>query len=669
SSGYLIEKNTLYGNVNGINADGLETSEIKNNLIYDNTSRGIYLNGNLASISSRDNLVLNNTVVVPSAGGNVVFIIRFAGGIPEATGNKLYNNILYHYGTAADDYTICIDTAAETGFESDYNVVMEYFGLDDGGTTLTFSEWQARGYDGNSIQASDTDLFTDPATNDYTLKSTSPAKNAGTTRAEVTDDIEGNSRPQGAAYDIGCYEYVEAIPNLVITTTSLDDGVVGEGYSQTCQATGGVTPYSWAVVTGSLPAGLSLNSSTGEISGTPTSAGTSNFTVEVTDSQGTPDSDTQALSITIFEDLVVTTSSLPDGTVGAAYSETVAATGGLPPYDWSVVSGNLPAGLSLNSLTGEISGTPTTAETANFTVEVADSANPSDSDQQALSITIYDDLDITTSILPDGTEGVAYSQTLAATGGLTPYTWSVVSGSLPAGLSLNSSTGDISGTPTTAETANFTVEVTDSQAVPDSDQQALSITVNPSQQQYQVTFQQGLDSYTGWEDSWIDGDNATTNYGTIDKSHLQYYSDDRQLHKFDLSSIPAGATIDSATLEIYAYKVTRGTPPIYAFRVMTPWEEMEVTYNNATTGVAWGVPGLQPDVDYDSTTAVLSPDVTGAGWASMDITSFVAAWHAGTYANEGVMLKIHNPGHIYSYMEDYTNDITLRPRLVVTYTY
>ncbi|MHC4714144.1 MAG: right-handed parallel beta-helix repeat-containing protein, partial [Planctomycetota bacterium] len=227
ASGYLIEKNTLYGNTNGINADGLETSEIKNNLVYDNTARGLYLNGFNALISSRNNLVLNNTVVVPSTGAYVVFIVRFTGGIPEATGNKLYNNILYHYGTSTDDYTICIDTAAETDFESDYNVVMEYFGLDDGAQTLTFAQWQARGYDLNSIQAADTDLFTDPASDDYTLKSTSPAKDAGTTRAEVTDDIVGTARPQGSAYDIGCYEYVEGIPDLVITTSSLADGTVG----------------------------------------------------------------------------------------------------------------------------------------------------------------------------------------------------------------------------------------------------------------------------------------------------------------------------------------------------------------------------------------------------------------------------------------------------------
>ncbi|MHC4714185.1 MAG: putative Ig domain-containing protein, partial [Planctomycetota bacterium] len=485
-SGYVVEKNTIYGNAsNGLHFDGMESSEVKNNLVYEVSSKGIFFVGFEGLVTPRNNKVANNTIMSNQAGtGSYVVLIlnTLPGTIPDGTGNQFYNNVLYHYGTAADDCSICIDTAAETGFESNYNVVMDAFGLDDGATLLTLAEWQGRGHDLNSIQAVDTALFVDPATYDYHLKSDSPAKDAGTTRAEVTDDIEGTARPQGSAYDIGCYEYVEGIPDLVITTSSLADGTVGVAYSETLAATGGVTPYSWAVISGSLPAGLSLNSTTGEISGTPTSSGTSNFTVEVTDSQTpTPDTDQQALSITIYDDLVITTSSLPDGQVGVAYSETLAASGGLPPYTWAVIAGSLPAGLSLNSSTGEISGTPTAYGTSNFTVEVTDSQGTPDSDTQALSIEVLpEDLVITTSSLPNGTEGVAYSETLAATGGITPYTWAVISGSLPAGLSLNSGTGEISGTPTSSGTSNFTVEVTDSQTpTPDSDTQALSIEVLP----------------------------------------------------------------------------------------------------------------------------------------------------------------------------------------------
>ncbi|MHC4714273.1 MAG: putative Ig domain-containing protein, partial [Planctomycetota bacterium] len=483
-SNWLVELNTCYDNpATGINCDGVEDSTMRNNLLYHNNSKGFSIYGIDGAVSSRNDRILNNTVVMPTDGSGY-YAITVTDDAGPPTGNKIFNNILYHYSTASNRGSICMATSGETGFESNYNVVMEYFGLDDNAQILTFAQWQARGYDLDSIQATDTALFVNPTGDDFHLKSDSPAKDAGTTLVDVTEDIEGNSRPQGSAYDIGCYEYVEGVQPLNITTTSLPDGDAGVFYSQTLAATGGVQPYSWAVISGALPSGLSLNSSTGEISGTPDTGETANFTVEVTDSDGPPSTDQQALSITInVANLVITTSSLPDGVVGTPYSQTLQATGGLTPYSWAVVSGSLPAGLSLNSSTGEISGTPTTEEVANFTVEVTDSQGTPDTDQQALSITIVgvpDPLEITTTSLPDGEVGVAYSQTLQATGGVTPYSWAVVSGSLPAGLSLNSSTGEISGTPTAYGTSNFTVEVTDSQGVPDSDQKALSIYVAPA---------------------------------------------------------------------------------------------------------------------------------------------------------------------------------------------
>ena len=163
---------------------------------------------------------------------------------------------------------------------------------------------------------------------------------------------------------------------LAITTTQLPVGVVGSAYPSgtTLAATGGVTPYaSWTVTSGSLPGGLSLASATGVISGTPTSAGTSNFTVKVTDAQA--NSKTASLSITVNAILQITTASpLPAGEVGATYTGvTLAATGGVPPYTtWSVTTGSLPGGLTLNSATGAITGTPTASGSFPFTMQVKD---------------------------------------------------------------------------------------------------------------------------------------------------------------------------------------------------------------------------------------------------------------------------------------------------------
>jgi hypothetical protein len=160
---------------------------------------------------------------------------------------------------------------------------------------------------------------------------------------------------------------------LSILTTSLYDAVVGVSYpplSQSLSAFGGKSPYTWTVTAGALPAGLALNSVTGVISGIPTAAGTSTFTVKVTDANNFQQS--RPLSIRVANPLVVIADSLPHGRQSAGYNHTAQATGGLGAHTWS--SSGLPAGLSLNSSTGTVTGTPTAAGT--FTVTATDSANP-----------------------------------------------------------------------------------------------------------------------------------------------------------------------------------------------------------------------------------------------------------------------------------------------------
>lgn len=176
--------------------------------------------------------------------------------------------------------------------------------------------------------------------------------------------------------DSGCVAELTAIAHgsvpgsPAVTTTSLPAAEVGAAYSASVAATGGTPPYTWAVIAGALPPGLSLNASTGAITGTPTSVGVSSATFQATDAAAAIGS--AVLAITVAAALAVSTSSLPGGNTGAAYSAALATSGGTGSVSWSITSGALPAGLALNASTGAITGTPTTAGTSSFTVQARD---------------------------------------------------------------------------------------------------------------------------------------------------------------------------------------------------------------------------------------------------------------------------------------------------------
>jgi Putative Ig domain len=248
-------------------------------------------------------------------------------------------------------------------------------------------------------------------------------------------------------------------PRVSIHMNFPAEGTKDTPYSGTLTASGGASPYTWSIISGALPAGLSLDSAAGTISGTPTTDGTGNFTIQVTDANS--QTAAAAGSITIIDgSFAITTSSLPNGVQYQPYSAALTGSGGTTPYTWSIITSSLPSGLSLNPTSGEISGTPTVTGSKGFTVQLTDANGLSKN--RFLSITVnLNAVTISTASLPDGVQNGAYNATLDATGGATPYSWSIVSGSLPAGLSLNSSSGMISGTPQSAGTSNFTVQVTD----------------------------------------------------------------------------------------------------------------------------------------------------------------------------------------------------------------
>jgi Putative Ig domain len=288
-----------------------------------------------------------------------------------------------------------------------------------------------------------------------------------------------------------------------VATCTLQGGANGVQYNQPITITGGVAPYSYSVVNGSLPACLTLNALanglTNTIVGTPcgTVLKTSTFTIQVKDNAGAnvqpgeQTTITQTFSITIQPPppLSIVTNPLPQGFTNTRYLGSLSATGGVLPLTWSLQGGGntVAPGLTLNPTTGQITGIPTSTGTFPFQVNVKDSSLPNPPSQtagpQAMSITIKTPppLSITTLSLPPGTVAGGYGAPLQAAGGIAPYTWTLAQGQLPSGLTLttqNNSTGSISGIPVLAGTSTFTVEVTDSEVVPVTKTATYSIVIN-----------------------------------------------------------------------------------------------------------------------------------------------------------------------------------------------
>jgi YVTN family beta-propeller protein len=455
---------------------------------------------------------------------------------------------------------------------------------------------------------------------------------------------------QGDAATSSCNIVVTSSSSLTLTCPNAT-AQMGVAYSSALVASGGVAPYTFSIISGSLPPGLTLDSATGAITGTPTTAGAFTFTAQVVDSQG----NTVTTSCTIVVPSPMFTLSCPTGAaqVGVAYSSALVPSGGVAPYTFSIFSGFLPTGLTLGASTGAITGTPTTVGTFNFTTQVVDSQGNT---AQASCGIVVSSSSLTVSC-PAGTAqlGVVYNSALAASGGVAPYTFSIISGSLPPGLTLNTSTGAITGTPTTGGTNNFTVQVTDSKG--NSATSNCTITVV-------VPTPIALSCPAGTAQVGIAYSSAFNVTGGVPGYTFSITS----------GSLPPGLTLNTSTGALTGTPTTTGT---YNFTSQV----VDSQGNKATAGCSIAVtssttptttsliltPSSVPvgSVGPIVMTATVSP-VSGGGTPTGSVTYFNGSTQIGTTTlSGGVGTSNYNPSSlavgIYSITAVYSGDSTFSP--------
>jgi hypothetical protein len=249
---------------------------------------------------------------------------------------------------------------------------------------------------------------------------------------------------------------ITVVAGLIIQQNSLKPAATNTPYNLQLTASGGGSQV-WSVKSGQLPAGVTLSSS-GLISGTPTTVGDSNFVVQVTDVNRT---DTETYTLSVVQQLKITAPGSTASEVGVPFSLALKSTGGRPANTWSV-EGTLPPGLSLNAATGDITGTPTAAGAHPVKVRVTDSLGLTDT--LDVPLTVAAKLSVVKKPLPAAKVGRAFRAKLATRGGVGPLKWNILGGRpglLPAGIKFNVKTGSFSGTPRKAGLYRLRMQVVD----------------------------------------------------------------------------------------------------------------------------------------------------------------------------------------------------------------
>jgi prepilin-type N-terminal cleavage/methylation domain-containing protein len=416
----------------------------------------------------------------------------------------------------------------------------------------------------------------------------------GTSTATVTVvDSLGGTDSQPYTFTIN--------PPPVINESSIPGGENAVPYSTTLTANSGTLQYTWAA--SGLPTGLSMNATSGVLSGTPTVAGSFDITFTVTDAAGA--SNSKILTLTLLPTPAIDPNDLPDGTVNAAYSSTtLSSSGGQAPYTWSAT--NLPPGLTIGASTGTVSGTPTAANTYSVTVTVTDALGGIATQTQ--SVTINPAPTITTGSIPSWTVNQPYTNfTMTAAGGTPPRTWSATG--LPTGLSMDAA-GVISGTPTDLGSFTVTVTVTDSVGATTNRNYTVNInsapsittTVLPDGEQnvpYSTTVAgtSGTTPYS-WSATGLPGGLSISSDGTISGTPIVTGTFSVDLSLTDA----AGVTAPTQTVSITLYSQLLITSPasLQPWTVGRPYPATTVTATGGTGTYSWTATGLPAGMSISS---------------------------------------------------------------------